>query len=404
MAESSAPRPLGGEFNRFLSAAAVSNLGDGIRLAALPLLALSLTDDARLIALVNAASLLPWFLLGPLGGVLVDRADRRRLMIGGQLLRAVLTAALVALIAVDAVTIVWVLVVAFGLGLGEVVVDSSSQAAIPQLVEPDQLDRANGRLIAAITVLDQVVGVSLGAVLFAAAAQLPFAVDAVTFLGGALLLATIRRPLQGERTARTTVRADLVEGLRFLLRHRLLRGLMAAVALSNMAGNISFGVLVVLVVDQIGAGEATYGLVLGVGAVGGVVGSLIAGRVADRVGRRLLLTTLPLPLIVSYLINAVADAAWMVSISFAVSSLTIVMFNVPAQSLRQSVTPEHLLGRTVSSFRMFGMGGGIVGAVLGGIITQAADVRVANVVAAGVGVVAWAAMFAALRHLDDTAG
>ena len=288
---------LGRDFDRFWGAAAVSNLGDGIRLAALPLLALSLTDDARLIALVSAASLLPWVVLGPIGGVVVDRADRRRVMIAGQVGRAVLVLLLAVLVAMGEASIWVVVLVALGLGAGEVFVDTASQAAIPQLVAPDQLDRANGRLIAAITVLDQVVGVAVGAVLFAAAAGLPFAIDAVTFAVGALLLITVRRPLQGSRTTRTGVRADIAEGFRFITGSPLLRGLMGAVAISNFAGNISFGILVVLVVDELGASEAAYGVLLGIGAVGGVLGSLVAGRLAERFGRRPVLSILPVPLI-----------------------------------------------------------------------------------------------------------
>ena len=140
---------LGGEFRRFLVAAASSNLGDGIRLGAMPLLAITLTDDARLIGLVSASAMLPWLLLGPLGGAVVDRGDRRRLMIAGQLGRAGAVAMLVALLLADAATIWWVVGVAFALGCGEVIVDSSSQAAVPQLVRPDQLDRANSQLITA---------------------------------------------------------------------------------------------------------------------------------------------------------------------------------------------------------------------------------------------------------------
>ena len=126
--------PLGADFRRFLVAAASSNLGDGIRLGALPLLALSLTDDARLIALASASTLVPWMLFGPVGGALVDRLDRRRLMVVGQLVRGLLVGGLAIAVTADVATIWWVVVVAFGLGVGEVLVDSSSQAAVPRLV------------------------------------------------------------------------------------------------------------------------------------------------------------------------------------------------------------------------------------------------------------------------------
>lgn len=393
------PSPLGSDYRRFWAASAASNLGDGIRLGAIPLLALRLTDDPRLIAAAAAVNMLPWFLFGALGGALVDRGDRRRLMLVGQVARALLVGALAVTIATETATIWWLLVVGFGLGIGEVVVDSSSQAAIPHLVAPDQLDRANARLLAAITVLDQVVGVTLGAVLFSVATSLPFVVDAVTFLAGAALLAAVRRPLQGERTRTTAIRHDIAEGFRFLLGHRFLRSIAAAIAMINLAGNVTFGVLVILVVDELGAGDATFGVVLGIGAVGGVVGSVAAEPIVERTGRRAVLATAPLLLVLSQIANALAPNVAVVSASFFVGSFAVVVANVPGQSLRQAITPEHLLGRVVASFRMLGMGAAPIGAILGGVVTARSDVRVAMWLAAGVMFVGWLMMMRALVHL-----
>lgn len=120
---------LGSDFDRFLAASAVSNLGDGIRVGALPLLALSFTSDARLISFVVAASMLPWLVLGPIGGALVDRVDRRRLIVVSQLARAAFVGILLIGIATGAANIWWLIVVAFGLGAGEILVDTSSQAS-----------------------------------------------------------------------------------------------------------------------------------------------------------------------------------------------------------------------------------------------------------------------------------
>lgn len=394
---------LGRDYWRFWAAAAASNLGDGIRLGALPLLALTLTDDARLISGVVAATTLPWLILGPIGGAVVDRLDRKRLMIVGQLGRGVLVAMLAGLIVTDSVTMVWVYVVAFGLGCGEIIVDSSSQAAIPQLVDPDQLDRANAHLIAAVTVLDQVVGVTVGATLFAIAAEAPFIVDAATFIVGGVLLLTIRRPLQGERVSESRLRQEIGEGFAFVFRNPLLRGLAGAVALTNLAATSAASVFVILVVDELGASERGFGFVLGVGAVGGILGSLVAGPLVERLGRKRLLSALPAFMVVSFVLTATAPAAWVVAVAYFAISFAIVTFNVPGRSLRQAVTPDHLLGRVVTSFRMVGVGAVPIGAFLGGFITEASDVRVTNFVAAAGMLGAWLWMALALRHMPPEA-
>src|SRR6185295_11362878 len=179
-------------FRRFWLAAAVSNLGDGIRLAALPLLALELTNDARLIAGVTAMSFLPWIAVGPLAGVLVDRHDRRILMLIGQVARGLAVLLLAIAVSAGRANIAMLYLVALIIGAGETVVDSASQAAIPRLVEDHQLERANGQLTVAENLFNDVLGVALGAVLFSAASSIPFYIDAATFIFGALILTGIR--------------------------------------------------------------------------------------------------------------------------------------------------------------------------------------------------------------------
>ena len=396
------PARLGSDFHRFWLAAAASNLGDGIRLGALPLLALRLTDNPTLIGAVSAATIAPW-LLAPLAGVFVDRSNRRRLMIGGQFGRAALVGLLIALIATDTVTIWALLAVAVGLGIGEVVVDTTSQAAIPQLVEPHQLDRANSRLQVATQVLDEVAGVALGALLFTRMASLPFAVDAATFLLGGVLLATLRRPLQGDRRQHPrTVRSDLREGFGFLLGNPFLRSTMLAAAVSNVATNMSFAVLVVLVVDELGASEAAYGIVVAASSVGGVLAAFVAGTLSSRLGRVRVLLGAPLFVIAGLSAAAVAQHVVVAAVAWFVIRFGIISLSVPAVSLRQAVTPDRLLGRVVASFRMVGIGAGPLGAVLGGVLTHATDVRAANFVAVAVMVAATLLLVNATRHLKTT--
>jgi MFS family permease len=389
---------LGGDFHRFWLAAAASNLGDGIRLGALPLLALRLTSDPVLVGATTAATIAPW-VLAPLAGVLVDRADRRRLMVAGQLGRAVLVLVLVGLLAADALSIWVLLAIAAGLGCGEVVVDTASQAAIPQLVAPEQLDRANARLEMATQLLNEVAGVAVGALLFAWLTSLPFAVDAVTFLVGAALLTSVRRPLQGDRRARASVRADLAEGVTFLARHGFLRNLMFGAAVSNIATNMSFAVLVVLVIDRLGEAESTYGLVVAVSATGGVVGSLAAGWLTARLGRQVVLVAAPLAMAAALAVTAAVDDLVVIAAAWFVIKLALISLIVPAISLRQAITPDHLLGRVVATFRMVGIGAAPVGALLGGVLTQLTDIRTTNAVAAAIMLASVALLAGALRHL-----
>jgi MFS family permease len=389
------------DYRRFWLAAAVSNLGDGIRLAALPLLALELTSDPRLIAGVTAASFLPWILIGPLAGAVVDRQDRRTLMLVGQVARGLAVLVLAVGVSTGRANIALVYLAALAISTGETIVDSASQAAIPRLVGPDRLVRANAQLNVAENLFNDVLGVALGAVLFAGASSLPFFVDAATFGLGALFLALVRRPLQGARTApSTTLRADIAEGFGFLVHHPLLRGLALSVATTNLALHMGLGVMVVLVVDEIGASEATFGTILAVGAVGGVLGSLVAGRLTEWLTPRRTLMVTHVPFVLSAALFAVATQAWVASLAFGLSSFALVVYQIPSRALRQQVTPDRLLGRVVAAFRIFGLGGPVVGAPIGGVIAAASGVRWAFATSAVVMVVAWALVLAALRHHD----
>lgn len=137
-------RSLGPAFRGLLVATTIMNLGDGVRLAALPLLATTLTDSSLLIAGVTAAQFLPWLVFGPFGGVIVDRADRRELILTTQAWRALVMAGLGAVVLADVASIWMVFAVAFVMTVGEILVDPSVVAIVPAIVGHEDLDHANG--------------------------------------------------------------------------------------------------------------------------------------------------------------------------------------------------------------------------------------------------------------------
>jgi MFS family permease len=160
--------------------------------------------------------------------------------------------------------------------------------------------------------------------------------------------------------------------------------------------------MVILVVKQIGASAGAYGTILAIGAAGGVAGSIVAGRLTERLTprRTLTLTLTHIPFIAAAVIYTFATEAWMVSVAFALSSFALVTYQIPSRALRQRLTPEPVLGRVVAAFRIVGLGGPVVGAPLGGIITETLGVRWAFAASTAAMVLAWMLMLSALRHYD----
>lgn len=406
MSSDGTPARLGSDYWRLLISAASSNLGDGVRLAALPLLAVTLTDEPVLIAGVGAATFLPAVLFGPVGGVVIDRFPRRRLLVMGQLARGIAVALFAALLVMDLAGIWAVYALAVVLGAGEVVVDGASQAAIPSLVPATLLERANARMVSTQLVLDRMVGAALGGVLFAFNAVVPFVLDAVSFLLGGAAVATLSDDLaptaaDDEEPEATSMLDDAREGFVFLRDNILLRRMATSVGLINLAISTGSSVLVLLVTDTLDAAPAAFGFVLAVAAVVGLVGSLVAERVVIRLGRATTLVGTLIVEIVAIVVIATAPNVVLVAVGVGLEAFAIVVFNIPGRAVRQEVIPDRLLGRVISSYRVLGFLGIPTGSVLGGVVTTFVGPRGAYAASAVLMLGATAAMAAAMKHLPS---
>src|SRR3954447_16564555 len=160
------PARLGTGFRWLLASSWTSNLGDGIALAAGPLLVASLTGDAFWVALAATVQWLPPLLFGLFAGALTDRLDRRLIVATVDVARAAVLAVLTLAVATDAVSIVAVLAALFVLGTAEVFADNSSQTLLPMLVAREDLAVANSRLQTGFITVNQLAGPPLGAALF----------------------------------------------------------------------------------------------------------------------------------------------------------------------------------------------------------------------------------------------
>ena len=390
----SGARPLPGRYWRQWTASAVSNVGDGMNGAAMPLLAYSLTTDERLLALVSFASFIPWFLLALPVGVYVDRYNRQRLMVMSNILRAVLFGIIAFSVATDSMSIGALLVLLLAIGCCEVVFDSSAQAFLPSIVDDEQLPRANGILYATEVIGNGFLGLPFGAWLWVIAAGVPFGVNGASFALAAILVATIApsRPFVPSTDRPEPFRAQLAEGLRWLRNHRLLRTLAVMLGITNMCFQMGEALFVKFAADELGLGARGFGFLLAVMSVGSIIGGLVGDRIGDRLGHRTALVTAYALFGVSEIVTGIAPTAWLVVLSSLIMGVSSNVWNIITVSMRQRVIPPELFGRVNSAYRWIGTGSIGIGAIIGGQIAYATNLRAPFVIGGAATLVALAVL------------
>lgn len=379
---------LGAAFWRFWSAAALANIGDGIRLAAFPLLAAALTDHPAGVAAVAAAQTLPWLVTGLLAGALADRRGARTLIAGADAGRVLVLLILVVAVAMDWATIPLVAAAAFLLGVGETVRDTAAQTAVPRLVPEPLLERANGRLLAGEIVGNEFVGPPVGAALFVAGAALPFAVNGASLALAVMLVLSLPLSLSRPVPALSKAGGGIRAGLRWLMAHRLLRTLALVVAAVAAADSAWFAIFVLYARDELGLGALGFGALLATGAAGGVAGSFVADRaIGGRRHRGVLGWSLAVSAGVPPLL-VVAPQLWAAVTVVVVTSASFAVLNVAAVSLRHRSIPADLLGRVTAANRTLVLGATAAGALIGGGLAGSAGVDAPFLFSGAVGVLA----------------
>ncbi|WP_166352349.1 MFS transporter [Phytoactinopolyspora limicola] len=383
---------LGRNYWTLFSATTVSNLGDGLMVVAIPWLASALTRDPIQIALVTLATRLPWLLFSLPAGVITDRFDRRRLVAVMDVARCIAIMSLACVIAAqhgnltspdaiadgsadppgNALLLLGLLyLTALLVGFAEVLRDNSAQTLLPSIVSKDRLEKANGRMWGAEMVTNQFAGPPLAGLLLGVAFALPFFLTAGTYAIGAALVFTLAgafTPKGQTTTGRIAWRAEISEGVRWLWNHHLLRSLALVLGGLNAMSATCMAIMVLFAQEVLELDASRFGLLLTGTAGGAIVASLCAERVSRRLGTGTSLFVSMLGMGTGLAVIGLVSSGVLVWAVLTVSGFLVVLWNVITVSLRQSIIPDHLMGRVNSVYRFFGWGTISLGSLLGGVI------------------------------------
>ncbi|QKJ19003.1 MFS transporter [Microbacterium hominis] len=367
-----APRRLGRDFRWLMASSWTSNLGDGIALAAAPLLIASLTSSPILVAAGAVMQFLPWLLFGLLAGAVADHHDRRRLVMLANALRAVVVLVLVGFLVTGYANVWLVLVAAFLYGTAEVFADSAGSTLLPMLVRPVDLGIGNARLQAGYLVANQLAGPPLGAFLFAVGSFWPFLLQVLCVSLAVLLISRIARTPVPEHAGdgRGSKGHAIREGLRWLAGNAPVRTLIIIILVFNVTWAAPWGVLVLYATEHLGMGAVGYGALMTASALGGLVGTGSFGWLERHVSFATLMRVCLSLEVLMHLAFALLTTEWVAFVIMFGFGMYAFVWGTISTTVRQRLVPLPLQGR-IASVNMVGVFGGLViGQALGGVIAQ----------------------------------
>lgn len=415
--------PLGRDFGKLWTAAAFSNLADGLGRVAVPLIATTLTRDPLAIAAIGALAFVPWLLFGLPAGMIVDRYDRRIIMALANALRGLAAVGLAVLTVTERLDIWWLFAATLVFGLGETLFDNATSAIVPSVVPRRSLDRANGFLQAAQITIDNFIATPIGGVLFAVSLALPLWVGAAGYLIpialAVLLPLSAARPLRdapaaqrqtapepaaavvaGEPLAASESASEMASGAAaaadapttsitareaasYLWKHRFLRSMVVFTSVVGCAFSFAQAPTILYFLDELSVAPAAIGVVTAGIGLGALVGSLIASSLVTRFGRgRVMLAA---NAVAAISLVGVWAAPELISgiVAYALMACAVSVWNVPWGALRQAIVPGHLFGRVLGIIRTFTWGLFPFATLLGGLVARA-DLRLPYLIAGGV--------------------
>ena len=367
---------MGPAFNRMWASSVVSNLSDGILIAAAPLLAITLTDSTLLISAIGAMVMLPWLLFAIPIGVLVDRVDRRFILAGANATRSAVVGVLVLLISIDQVTIYWLLVTSFIVGVCEVAADTTAQSLIPQILEEKNFEKGNSRLQISETVIQGFVGAPLSGFIYAIAISLPFFINSLGLAVAALLALSIPikylqdvRKDDVEKEKKKFV-ADMKFGIRYLYNEKVLRRLVVTTALIGVCYSMGTATMVLFIIKELELPKQLFGVILTIQGIGAIAGAFLAPRLSKKFGRSYVMTFGITSSSVVLLLQGFSPNIYVFVALATFGGFAVSQWNILLMATYQTVIPNELYGRIHGTRRTLVWGMMPIGSLLGGVLAH----------------------------------
>ena len=367
---------MGPAFNRMWASSIISNLADGVMLAAVPLLAISLTDSPVLISLIGAMVMLPWLLFAIPIGVMVDRVDRRFILAGANASRSAVVGILALLIATDHVTIFWLLAAAFIIGVCEVAADTAAQSLIPQILDEKDFEKGNSRLQISETVIQGFIGAPISGFIYAAAIYLPFFINSLGFAISALFALSIPvkylqdlRVDDADKTPKHFVE-DMKFGIAYLFNQKVLRRLVVTTTTIGLCYSMGSATMVLFIIKELGLAEKYFGIIMAIQGVGAIAGSLVASRTSSKFGRSKVMTFAIIASSAVLLIQGFSPNIYIFVALATFGGFVISQWNILLMATYQTVIPKELYGRIHGTRRTLVWGAMPIGSLLGGVLAN----------------------------------
>ena len=389
------------EFVLLESGRLLSSLGNQISYIAYPLLVLAVTGSPAKAGLVSFARLLPSLLLGLVAGLAADRWDRRRLMLGADVVRSLALATLAAALLLDALPFWLIPAAAFVQGAGSVVFRAAEAGALKAVVPRAQLPAAIGAIEARLSTV-QLLGPPLGGALFGVGRAVPFVADALSYAFSFLSLALMRTPFQEERERdRAPARTQIADGFRFLWGQPFVRTTTFLYGIGNFS--IPGMILVLIVVaERDGLSSAEVGLLLSLFGAGTLLGALASPLFRRALGVR---TIMLLEFWAGLLAAAflLVPSVWVLLAAMAIQGVTLPVTNSVVDSYRLAIIPDRLLGRVETVASQIGLAIAPLGPLVAGVLlsTTSPRVTVACFLVFSASLVVWGMLSPALRNAPD---